>query len=400
MDGKPLSDLVRTRPSARSRMASGVYDASEAYILAARKRASMSRITFLLFVILPTLLAIAFYGFIASPRYVSEAQFIVRSVSSQKASGLEMLFRTFGLARTVDDSYAIQKYLQSRDAVRALEERGLSIAAIYGTSNADFLSRFPRFWRDKSFESRYDYFLDRVTIVEDNVRGISILRVVSFDPQSAQKISQTLMALAEEMVNRMNHRAQRDIVEVAVNEVRAAEGRIIDVQADLTTFRNRELLIDPSKSSLGIIETIATLNADIAYSSAQLKELRTNSPVSPAIPPLVARINSLEERVKVEQSKLTGSANSLSEKMAVYEQMTLKRDLAEKSLAAAIKSLDVARQDARRQHIYIEPIVASNLPDQATEPRRIRGIFTVLILGFSVFAVLWILSVGAREHKQ
>ncbi|MCZ8186541.1 MAG: hypothetical protein O9308_09180 [Beijerinckiaceae bacterium] len=381
-------------------MASGVYDASEAYILAARKRASMSRITFLLFVILPTLLAIAFYGFIASPRYVSEAQFIVRSVSSQKASGLEMLFRTFGLARTVDDSYAIQKYLQSRDAVRALEERGLSIAEIYGTTKADFLSRFPRFWRDRSFESRYDYFLDRVTIVEDNVRGISILRVVSFDPQSAQKINQTLMALAEEMVNRMNHRAQRDIVEVAVNEVRAAEGRIIDVQADLTTFRNRELLIDPSKSSLGIIETIATLNADIAYSSAQLKELRTNSPVSPAIPPLVARIASLEERVKVEQSKLTGSANSLSEKMAVYEQMTLKRDLAEKSLAAAIKSLDVARQDARRQHIYIEPIVASNLPDQATEPRRIRGIFTILILGFSVFAVLWILSVGAREHKQ
>ena len=80
--------------------------------------------------------------------------------------------------------------------------------------------------------------------------------------------------------------------------------------------------------------------------------------------------------------------------------MTLKRDLAEKGLAAAIKSLDVARQDARRQHIYIEPIVASNLPDQATEPRRIRGIFTILILGFSVFAVLWILSVGAREHKQ
>ncbi|MCZ8258776.1 MAG: hypothetical protein O9333_01430 [Beijerinckiaceae bacterium] len=381
-------------------MASGVYDASEAYVLAARKRASMSRITFALFVILPTLVAIAFYGFIASPRYVSEAQFIVRSVSSQKASGLEMLFRTFGLARTVDDSYAIQKYLQSRDAVRALEERGLSVAEIYGTSQADFLSRFPRFWRDRSFESRYDYFLDRVTIVEDNVRGISILRVVSFEPQSAQKINQTLMSLAEAMVNRMNHRAQRDIVEVAVNEVRAAEARIIDVQADLTTFRNRELLIDPSKSSLGIIETIATLNADIAYSSAQLKELRTNSPVSPAIPPLVARITSLEERVKVEQSKLTGGTNSLSDKMAVYEQMTLKRDLAEKGLAAAIKSLDVARQDARRQHIYIEPIVASNLPDQATEPRRIRGIFTILILGFSVFAVLWILSVGAREHKQ
>lgn len=400
MDGKSLSDLVKTRPSTRSRMASGVYDASEAYVLAARKRASMSRITFALFVILPTLVAIAFYGFIASPRYVSEAQFIVRSVSSQKASGLEMLFRTFGLARTVDDSYAIQKYLQSRDAVRALEERGLSVAEIYGTSQADFLSRFPRFWRDRSFESRYDYFLDRVTIVEDNVRGISILRVVSFEPQSAQKINQTLMSLAEAMVNRMNHRAQRDIVEVAVNEVRAAEARIIDVQADLTTFRNRELLIDPSKSSLGIIETIATLNADIAYSSAQLKELRTNSPVSPAIPPLVARITSLEERVKVEQSKLTGGTNSLSDKMAVYEQMTLKRDLAEKGLAAAIKSLDVARQDARRQHIYIEPIVASNLPDQATEPRRIRGIFTILILGFSVFAVLWILSVGAREHKQ
>lgn len=399
MGSRFLPSLLQSMPSSK-RIARGAYDASEAYLASLKFRTSLTRLAILGIVVLPTLLAAIFYGLLASPRYTSEAQFIVRSVSSQRANGLEMLFRTFGLSRTVDDAYAIQKYLQSRDVVKALDERGFSIEKIFSGKNADFFSKYPRFWRNDSVEARFDYFLDRVTVTEDSVKGITILKVASFDPIMSRDMAAALLKLAEEMVNRMNARAQRDVINVAIEELRAAEDRTIEAQAALTTFRNRELMIDPSKSSLGIIETISSLSSDIAFASAQLKELRATSPVSPAIQSLTGRIASLEERVKIERAKLAGSDSSLSDKMATYEQLALKRELAEKSLGSALKSLDVARQEARRQHIYIEQVVAAHLTDEATEPRRLRGIFTVFVLGFAIFAIIWILSVGAGEHAQ
>ncbi len=399
MSSRFLPSLLRSMPSSK-KIARGAYDASEAYLASLKFRTSLTRLAILCLVILPTLIAAIFYGLLASPRYTSEAQFIVRSVSSQRANGLEMLFRTFGLSRTVDDAYAIQKYLQSRDVVKALEERNLSIDKIFNTKKADFFSKYPRFWRKDSVESRFDYFLERVTVTEDSVKGITILKVISFDPVTSRDMAAELLKLAEEMVNRMNARAQRDVINVAISELRAAEDRTIEAQAALTVFRNRELMIDPSKSSLGILETIANLSADIAYASAQLKEMRTASPASPALQSLVTRIASLEERVKIERAKLAGGDSSLSGKMAIYEQLALKRELAEKSLGSALKSLDVARQEARRQHIYIEQVVAAHLTDEATEPRRLRGIFTVFVLGFAIFSIVWILSVGAGEHAQ
>ena len=97
---------------------------------------------------------------------------------------------------------------------------------------------------------------------------------------------------------------------------------------------------------------------------------------------------------------MAGGDDSLANKIATYEQLALRRDLADKALAASMNALDTARQEARRQHIYVEEVVAPNLPDESTEPRRFRSILTVLVFGFAIFAVIWIVSVGAGEHAQ
>ena len=50
--------------------------------------------------------------------------------------------------------------------------------------------------------------------------------------------------------------------------------------------------------------------------------------------------------------------------------------------------------------IYVEQIVAPNLPDVSTEPDVLRTVSTFLVLGFAIFGVLWIITVGAQEHEQ
>ena len=77
---------------------------------------------FLLVVMLPTMVAIMYYGFMAADVYISESRFVVRSPERQTASPLGVLLKGTGFSRSLDDSYTIQDYILSRDALTALDE--------------------------------------------------------------------------------------------------------------------------------------------------------------------------------------------------------------------------------------------------------------------------------------
>ena len=62
---------------------------------------------FLWCVVLPTALAVSYYGFIASDVYVSQSLFVVRSPERQSTSPLGMLFKGAGFSRAQDDAYVV-----------------------------------------------------------------------------------------------------------------------------------------------------------------------------------------------------------------------------------------------------------------------------------------------------
>lgn len=370
-----------------------------AAIAASRRRALLVRVAFLVIVALPTGFSALYYAFFASPGYVSEAQFLVRGVSSTRVGGLDTFFQTFGISRAVDDSNVVESYILSRDAVRALVAR-LPLRAIFSRREGDPLSRFPRFWERDDFESLYKYYLQHVTVIDDTTKGISTLRVVTFRPDDSVRIARALISMAEEVANRLNLRAQRDTVAAAQRDVDIAEAKVIAAQAKLTAFRNNALLVDPSKASDSELKTVSSLWLELTQTLAEIHEASITSPSNPSLPVWRAKVDALRGRIAAERGNVTGNDESLGTRVSQYEGLTLARDLADKSLSAAIDSLELARQEARRQQIYIEEIAGPNTPDEATEPQRLRIVATILVLTFSVFSVLWIVSVGAHEHSQ
>src|SRR5574343_2036775 len=91
--------------------------------------------------IIPTTLAIIYFGLIASDVYISESRFVVRSPERQTASPLGMILKGAGFSKAQDDSYTVQDYMLSRDALKSLDEE-LKIKAVYSSSSIDFFSRF------------------------------------------------------------------------------------------------------------------------------------------------------------------------------------------------------------------------------------------------------------------
>jgi capsular polysaccharide transport system permease protein len=60
--------------------------------------------------------------------------------------------------------------------------------------------------------------------------------------------------------------------------------------------------------------------------------------------------------------------------------------------------LELARNEAQRQQLYLERISAPSLPDAAMEPRRVRSVIAVFLLGLVLWGVLTLTVAAVREH--
>lgn len=78
----------------------------------------------------------------------------------------------------------------------------------------------------------------------------------------------------------------------------------------------------------------------------------------------------------------------------------MERAFADRQLAAAMTSLEQARNEALRKQLYLERIVQPSLPDVAVEPRRLRGVGATFLLGLVAWGILSMLIAGVREHQD
>src|SRR5687767_12104821 len=135
---------------------------------------------FLLSVVVPTTLAIIYYGFIASDVYVSESRIVVRSPEKpMPTGGVGSLLQGVGFSRASEDSYSVQDYILSRDALKALNER-IGLGAGYASKQVDPLSRFAGIDPDDSFEALHRFYQKMVKVQTDSASSISTVSVRAF----------------------------------------------------------------------------------------------------------------------------------------------------------------------------------------------------------------------------
>lgn len=353
---------------------------------------------FLLIVVIPTVLAAIYFLLIASPRYVSEARFVVRAPNQPQPSAVGVALQGAGIAPAQTDAFAVHDYIRSRDALRELEKTH-DVAAMIG-GRGDVFSRWPLPWESRTFEGRHKGFQRFVTVGYDSTTGISTLRVEAFRPDDARTLAEALLRGGEGLVNRMNARAAADAVSEAVVAQQEAEDRLAGAQGRLTAFRTRERFIDPAGPAAESAELVGQLLASVAALRAERAQIAAEAPQSPRLPGLDVRINALERQVAAERARVAGSPGSLAPQVGAYETLLQERLVAERQLTEAAAALVQARQDARRQTLYLQRIVDPGRPDEAILPHRWLAILTVLISLLLIYGVGWLVWAGVREHRQ
>jgi capsular polysaccharide transport system permease protein len=357
-------------------------------------------IALILTVLAPTCAAIFYYGLLASDVFVSESRFLVRSPQHQMQSGfVGAILQGSGLARSQDDMYSIHDYMLSRDALRELD-RKLGMRTAFTSKQVDPFNRFPGLYWDDSFERFYRYYAKHVDVEYDLASSISTLTVRAFTAQDALRINDLLLRMSENLVNTLNERSRKDLIRYAEDEVKLATDNATAAAVALFEYRSKHEIFAPDQQAALQLESVAKIQEELISTEAQLAQLQKLSPNNPQIIGLESRAHTLRHAIETEAAKVTGANGSFSARAPNFERLTVESEFADKQLGVALADLETARSEALRQQLYLDRLVQPNLPDKAMEPRRLRSVFTVFLLGLISWGLTSLIVAAVREHSE
>lgn len=359
------------------------------------------KLVFSLVVLLPTFLVFFYLWFLASPQYISETHFLVqgKSMGGSNLGGLSSLLESSHGG--TQDTYAVQDYMMSRDALRMLVKE-TDINSIFNRSSADFIARFPSFLTRNDFESFYAFYRKHVNAQIDEETGISHLKVRTFAAKDSQRIAQILLDAGERLVNEMNDRQRYNTLHAAQMELNLSLSELHDTEMQLATYRYNNEIIDPVKQATPMVGTVFSLETTLSMIESEEKQLAITAPTSPLRKVYAQRIASIKAQIKRAQDHITGQGDktylSLVPKLLGYDELEVKRNIIERRIAAETTALEVAKTQADKQMLYISVVAQPNLPDYAEYPRKVIVLAVTFVTMLMFFVIGSLLVSGAREH--
>ncbi len=359
------------------------------------------RITFLLMVVLPTLVACLYYGFWASDQYAAEVRFGVRQTQEPNVSDnmLAMMAKGMAPGTTGQEPYLVANYVHSLNLVEDLD-RQIGLREIYSKSGADWFARFDP---QGSSEKLWSYWRNMVIVSADRLSGLVTVRAVAFTPDDAVTIVRAVQANAERIVDQTAQRIRGDAVRFAEDELARARQRHVDSLLALRRVREGAQTVDPEKT---IEETATTLTGAIRQKLLLERELAFNKRVvsasAPQIQVLNQRIRAVDEQIATLNRSLTSrdeADRTAADVISRFEERELARRFSEKLMEIAQSSYESARVEEARQHMYLTTFVEPVRPDLAEYPRRGRMIAFIAVLTLVLWVIALILVAAVKDHK-
>lgn len=294
---------------------------------------------FVLLVIAPTFVSIVYFSFIASNIYVSESRFIVRSPSKESIAGMGG-----GLSGVIGKMGLHTSETDSYTAENFIQSRDalstlndkLNLKDQYSKSTIDRLHRFAGI---RFWDTSLERFYEYYLA---NIIGIAHDTSSGITTLSIRAFQPDLAYTINEQLN--------DLSEALINRLN------LRARQDMLEFAQKEVELARKK------------------------------------------VNDVNQKIYLfRNQKQSGSAE---QQVAIFQQLSSEKEFADRNLAAAFASLEQARIEAIKKQLYLERVAQPSKPDQALEPKRIRGIMTTFILGLVAWGIASMIIAGVKEHQH
>lgn len=348
-------------------------------------------------VILASIILVAYYAVIASPRYVSEAQFVVKEAGGHDTSLLG-LSGLGAVSSGMRDALILQTFLQSREMAVALD-KAVSLKSHYERRDWDILSRLKV---DSTIEEYVEYYQEHIQIIHNELSDVLLVEVQTFEPNYSLTVNQALLSISEKFINDLGAKMASEQMAYAQAEVERSYTILSKNQNDLITFQDKFKLYSPEQQSNALVTAINGIESAIISEETELKSLLAfMRDDAPKVKAKQIRVASLKEQLAQEKQRLTSDDQQSLNKINVnFQEIKLNTELASDLYKSALAGLETVRAEAYRKLKHLLIIEHPALAEEEKYPRRIHSILTwFIVLLLSYFIGRLILSI-IKEHQE
>lgn len=367
-----------------------------------RKLNPLRRFSISQLLVLPVLASgIYFYG-IASNRYVTRADFVIRKAEDADATGnggplVSLLGRTN--QASIEDGRYLKTYLQSPQVLNDLN-RSYNLERAYAPPSSD---PFAGLKRGTSREKRLNFFKKQVSVSLDELSGAIVLRTVGLSPKASLDLNRFMLSRSEQFVNRLNQDISLKQLGFAEDELLRARIRLEQAKNALLAYRNANSVIDPKAEADLASQTISKLQEQLVELRVELATLKRKfkDPNEPEVAAVADQMKELEKQIASERKSMVSSkGRDLNRKAADLVKLESDVTFATDSYKIALSSVEKARVESQRQQKFMALLSAPQLPEDPQNDWRTKGFFTVVAacaVGFSL--TKFVLGMQA-SHRQ
>ncbi|HAW3057144.1 TPA: sugar transporter [Citrobacter braakii] len=342
-------------------------------------------------------IAVVYFCLIASDRYVSRAELVVKQADQIKMlpDALSML----GIGGSNhEDILLIQDYLKSPDLIGKLDKE-LGLKAHYQSHNVDFFSRLSD---NVSREEFIQYYRNHLTLRLDDISGVLTIEFQAFDPAYGKRVVDLMLKESEGFINKLGHQVALEQLAFVEKEVNRAYQRVQDEKAKVLDFQNTHHLLSPESTSTARLGVVSQIEGQLAQQQAQLKQLQSYMrETAPAVISVQARVDALNKQLEQEKSRLTGvDKDAMNEVTARYMDVQTQAALAADLYKSGLISLEQARVEAYRKLKHLLVVSQPTLAEDAEYPRRLYNLATIGVLLCLLYGLVVMGLATLREHQD
>lgn len=353
--------------------------------------------SFLAFVVVPFVAACIYYLGMATPQFIAEARFAVRTLGAPDVGGLNSgLFTTTPLQQ---DAYVVASFIHSPAILDRLEKR-VDFRKLFAGDDVDFWARLGA---DYTRENLTDYWNRHVTTYLDGPSGIVTLKTRAFSPEDARMLAQAIIDESENLANELSARARGDYVRRAEQEAGERRDSYRKALDQLNALQNSTAILDPQLRATETGTLLTRLLAEKLDIDARLFVFEQQAATdSPTVRQLRRTQEVLQGQIEDLRAQLadSGTANdNLSNAFRRFSELETDRMLASELYAAARRNLAQAQVDAIRKAVYVTVFVPPALAEESRYPER-TAMPLLILLGLSVaWGICALAWASVEDHR-
>ncbi len=369
--------------------------------LVEKAKGLLRRSPFMAFVVLPCILFAFYQSVIASERFESQAQVIVKQPDGAATMDASMaMLSGLGLpSSSGSDTELVKAYVYSNDMLDYLQSH-LDLRKHFSAIDIDWFSRLAS---EATREELFEYYQERVKVEINDASGVVSIYTQGFTSEFAQKLANVIVSRAEWYINSIGHQLARSQLKFVSAEHQLVEQKLQNAQTELLKFQKQHNLLDPTAEGVAFQQIAYELEGQITAKEAELKNLRTiMSDQAPKVIAMKSQLTALKAQLVTERNKLSHHSeeqNSVGEILAQYSDLKVKADLALQAYTSSQISLEKSRIEAYRQLKYLITVESATLSQESKYPDVFYNVSLFALVLAMAFIICRIIISTIRELK-